>query len=52
VAPAILAGKRLAEEGLTDQGLILPDKQVDAAELFQSLASAGISLCEVGGENF
>jgi Saccharopine dehydrogenase NADP binding domain len=48
VAPAVLATRAIAEDHFREGGLVMPDRHVDAAELFAFLQAAGIEGREVG----
>jgi hypothetical protein len=49
VAPAVLAAQAIANDRFPYTGLVLPDRQVDPAELLSYLESSGVGLSVVGG---
>ena len=50
VAPAILAARAIVEDRFPGRGLILPDRYVEPAELFEFLESRGIRVAGRSGE--
>jgi short subunit dehydrogenase-like uncharacterized protein len=42
IAPAVLATQKLASDGITDRGLILPDRYADPTQILGFLQSAGV----------
>jgi hypothetical protein len=42
IAPAVLAVQKIANDRLTDRGLVLPDRYTDPTEVMQFLTKAGM----------